>query len=101
MNTIVIKLSLISCFFLLLTVSFAFSQGKGREHKNNSPSGWEKGEKKGWNSDVPPGKENRLKKTGNLKKQKSNLEKPQGAEKDKTNHKNKKLSPTTETHKKK
>jgi heme/copper-type cytochrome/quinol oxidase subunit 1 len=108
MNTNIIKLLFITCLFLVLTVSSAFSQGKGRVHKNNSPSGWEKGEKKGWNSDVPPGEENRFKKKAkkmnkseNFKEQKSNPKKLQEADKNKINHKNKKMSPTIETHKNK
>jgi hypothetical protein len=32
----------------------AYAQGKGRGQKE-TPPGWEKGEKKGWFSDVPPG----------------------------------------------
>jgi len=40
---------------LLLVSSFAFAQGKGKGRRGGKPPGWEKGEKKGWQTDVPPG----------------------------------------------
>ncbi len=39
---------------LFLAGSLALAQGKGKGRGGNPP-GWEKGEKKGWQSDVPPG----------------------------------------------
>lgn len=41
-------------FVVSYTTTAAYAQGKGREQKER-PLGWEKGEKKGWFSDVPPG----------------------------------------------
>ncbi|MBW1766722.1 MAG: hypothetical protein JRJ65_06675 [Deltaproteobacteria bacterium] len=41
--------------FLIGSMSIAKEKGKGR------PSGWDKGEKKGWQGDVPPGQEKKLK----------------------------------------
>ncbi|MBW2169437.1 MAG: hypothetical protein JRG69_09310 [Deltaproteobacteria bacterium] len=38
---------------LFLTTSPVLAKGKGKER----PPGWDKGEKKGWQSDVPPGQE--------------------------------------------
>ncbi|NVM23948.1 MAG: hypothetical protein HWN68_19490 [Desulfobacterales bacterium] len=40
---------------LLLVGSLAFAQGKGRGRTGGKPPGWEKGEKRGWHTDVPPG----------------------------------------------
>ena len=39
---------------ILLAGSMVFAQGKSKG-RGNKPPGWQKGEKKGWNSDVPPG----------------------------------------------
>ncbi len=43
-----------SIFVVISTTIPAYAQGKGRGQKE-IPPGWEKGEKKGWFSDVPPG----------------------------------------------
>ncbi len=40
---------------LLLVSTLAFAQGKGRGRSGGEPPGWEKGEKRGWHTDVPPG----------------------------------------------
>jgi hypothetical protein len=52
------RISVFTAFFivilsLFLVTSLALAKGKGRGGSN--PPGWDKGEKKGWNSDVPPG----------------------------------------------
>ncbi len=39
---------------LLLAGSLALAQGKGKG-RGGKPPGWEKGEKKGWQGDLPPG----------------------------------------------
>ncbi len=48
-------------FILLLSVVFigslAIAQGKGKNQNDDRPAGWDKGKKKGWQSDVPPGQE--------------------------------------------
>jgi len=39
---------------ILLAGSIVFAQDKSKR-RGNKPPGWQKGEKKGWKSDVPPG----------------------------------------------
>lgn len=39
---------------LLLAGPQAMAKGKGQKGNAGTPSGWEKGEKKGWESDAPP-----------------------------------------------
>ena len=84
MFTRLIKVLFIACLSLIFAVSSTFAQGKGRGHNKNSPPGWEEGEKKGWQSDVPPGlekKDEKQKKKRNKsknrkgKKTKSKIEK--------------------------
>ncbi len=52
-----IKVIFIACLSLIFAVSSTFAQGKGKNQNKNRPPGWEEGEKKGWQSDVPPGLE--------------------------------------------
>ena len=42
---------------LLLGSTLALAKGKGKKSSDARPPGWDKGEKKGWQSDVPPGLE--------------------------------------------
>lgn len=42
----------IAGLFFVGTLAFAEGKSKGN---GNRPQGWDKGEKKGWHSDVPPG----------------------------------------------
>ncbi len=53
-------------FFSLLAVVFigssAIAQGKGKGQSGDRPAGWDKGQKEGWQSDVPPGQEEKEKK---------------------------------------
>ena len=65
MCTKLIKVLFIACLSLIFAVSSTFAQGKGRGHNKKRPPGWDEGEKKGWQSDVPPGQE---KKDEKLKK---------------------------------
>ena len=66
-------------FFSLLAVVFigslAIAQGKGKGQSDDRPAGWDKGQKEGWQSNVPPGQEEKEKK----EKKKKNLS---GAEED-------------------
>ena len=58
MDKKLIKVLLIACLSFVFAVSLAFAQGKGKgQNKEDRPQGWEQGEKKGWQSDVPPGLE--------------------------------------------
>ena len=57
MNKKLIKVLLIACLSLIFAVSSAFAGGKAKGHNKNRPPGWDEGEKKGWQSDVPPGQE--------------------------------------------
>ena len=50
---------LVAIGFVLLASSLALAQGKAYG-RNGKPPGWGKGEKKGWQSDVPPGLEKKL-----------------------------------------
>lgn len=47
------------CLSLLLTGLPALAKGKGKGQGIKRPPGWEEGEKRGWQSDVPPGMEHR------------------------------------------
>ena len=40
-----------------LTATWTFAKEKGKGQGDTSPSGWSKGEKKGWKTDVPAGLE--------------------------------------------
>ena len=75
MNKKLIKILFIVCLSYIFAISSAFAQGKGKEHNKNRPPGWEEGEKKGWQSDVPPGQE---KKDEKLKKKTNKSENNQG-----------------------
>ena len=68
-------------FILLLSVVFigslAIAQGKGKNQNDDRPAGWDKGKKKGWQSDVPPGqeeKEEKKKQTKSLSGEEEDLE---------------------------
>ncbi len=50
---------LVAIGFVLLASSLALAQGKA-DGRNGKPPGCGKGEKKGWQSDVPPGLEKKL-----------------------------------------
>jgi hypothetical protein len=45
---------LMATLTLLLAGPQAMAQGKDKKGDAGTPSGWEKGEKKGWEGDVPP-----------------------------------------------
>jgi len=93
-------------FILLLSVVFigslAIAQAKGKNQSGDRPAGWDKGKKKGWQSDVPPGQEEKEEK----KKQKKNLsseeddlednEKEKKEKKEKKQKRNKKAKKTKE-----
>ena len=55
-------------FFSLLTVVFigslaiAQGKGKGQGQSGDRPASWDKGQKEGWQSEVPPGQEEKEKK---------------------------------------
>ena len=49
-----IKVLFIACLSLIFSVSSTFANDKGKGHNKNRPPGWEEGEKKGWQSDIPP-----------------------------------------------
>ncbi|MBW2108784.1 MAG: hypothetical protein JRI36_08980 [Deltaproteobacteria bacterium] len=51
----VVTSCLVFALSLFLTASPALAGGKG--HGRANPHGWDKGQKKGWHSDVPPGLE--------------------------------------------
>lgn len=46
--------SFVAIVSIVLSCSLVLAEGKAKE-RGNKPPGWEKGEKKGWKSDVPPG----------------------------------------------
>ena len=68
MHVTLARASFIIFLLLLLAVPPTFAKGKAKGQTKQSPSGWEEGEKKGWESDVPPGQE---KKANRVKKRKS------------------------------
>ncbi len=57
-NQRLLKTTFVMVIVLIFAISFltrpAYAQGKGKGQKE-TPPGWEKGEKKEWSSDVPPG----------------------------------------------
>ena len=77
-GTIMLKRIIIILFILLLSVVFigspAIAQGKGKSQNGDRPAGWDKGKKKGWQSDVPPGQEEKEEKKKNLSGEEENLE---------------------------
>lgn len=56
LKSLKVVLVIVMCLIFILNPAMiiAYAQGKGQGQKER-PSGWEKGEKKGWLSDVPPG----------------------------------------------
>ena len=83
-------------FFSLLAVVFigslAIAQGKDKGQSGDRPAGWDNGRKKGWQSEVPPGqeeKEEKKKKKKNLSGEEEDLEGKQ-IEKEKKEKKEKK-----------
>ena len=80
-------------FFSLLAVVFigslAIAQGKGKGQSGDRPAGWDKGQKEGWQSDVPQGQEEKEKKRKNLSGAEEDLEDKQ-IEKEKKEKKEKK-----------
>jgi len=65
----IIKILFILLLSVVFTGSLAIAQGKGKNQSGDRPAGWDKGKKKGWQSDVPPGQEEKEEK----KKQPKNL----------------------------
>jgi hypothetical protein len=57
MNKRIIKIFFIAFLSIIFANSLAIDQCKGKGHSKNKPPGWDKGEKKGWQSDIPPGLE--------------------------------------------
>ncbi|MGD8368453.1 MAG: hypothetical protein PVG78_12495, partial [Desulfobacterales bacterium] len=50
---------LLSAMISLLIAAPAGAKGKGKGGGQDRPYGWDQGEKRGWKSDTPPGRENR------------------------------------------
>jgi len=92
-GTIMLKRIIIILFILLLSVVFigspAIAQGKGKSQNDDRPAGWDKGKKQGWQSDVPPGQEEKEEKKKKLSGEEENLEDTQ-KEKEKKEKKEKK-----------
>ncbi len=67
----------IVCLFFVGSLDFAEGKSKG---PGDRPPGWDKGEKKGWNSDVPPGLEKKetKEKVKKEKKEKKKKDKDKG-----------------------
>lgn len=79
------RVLLFASFLIFLTGSFlmplgdAVAKGKGKgpdksQGPSERPPGWDKGEKKGWDSDVPPGLEGKWKEEGREQKGESGRE---------------------------
>lgn len=71
MNKKVIKVLFIACLSFVFAFSLSYAKEKGKGKNKNKPPGWDQGEKKGWQSDIPQAKtrkmESKRKKEINLK----------------------------------
>jgi hypothetical protein len=56
MHTTLARVLFIIFLSLIFVIPSSFAKGKGHK-KHDGPKGWEQGEKKGWESDVPPRQE--------------------------------------------
>ena len=77
MKNRIIKNFLIAFLSIIFISTLAVSDDKGEENDKKTPPGWEKGEKKGWQSDKPPGLDE---KNGKAKKNTNKSEKKQKME---------------------
>ena len=51
----ILKIFAIFLLSAVFTSALTFAQSERKEQGSDHPAGWEKGNKKGWDSDVPPG----------------------------------------------
>ena len=72
MHTAIARVLFIIFLSLIFVIPSSFAKGKGHK-KHDGPKGWEQGEKKGWESNVPPRQE---KKDGKTEKSQSKHQKP-------------------------
>lgn len=76
----------------IIALPSSFAKGKGH-NKKSSPPGWEHGEKKGWESDTPPGLErntDKVKKNQSEHKEWKDKNKNKNRKSDKSNNGNRK-----------
>ena len=57
MNKKLINVLFIACLSFIFAISLSYAQGKGKGQNKKRPPGWVQGEKKGWQSDIPPGQD--------------------------------------------
>jgi len=85
----IIKILFILLLSVVFTGSLAVAQGKGKNQSGDRPAGWDKGKKKGWQSDVPPGQEEKEEKKKNLPGEEGDLEDNEKEKKEKKEKKQK------------
>ncbi len=86
MHTAIARVLFIIFLSLIFIIPSSFAKGKGHK-KHDGPKGWEQGEKKGWESDVPPRQE---KKDGKTEKIQSKHQKKKKLKKQQKPNENKK-----------
>ena len=57
-----IKILITICLSIVFIGSIAMAQNNDTDQSGDNPPGWDKGKKEGWQSDVPPGQEEKEKK---------------------------------------
>jgi hypothetical protein len=70
----IIKILFVSLLAVVFIGSSAIAQGKGKGQSGNRPAGWDNGQKEGWQSEVPPGQEEKEKKRKNISGEEEDLE---------------------------
>ena len=70
----IIKVLFVSLLAVVFIGSSAIAQGKGKGQSGDRPAGWDKGQKEGWQEDVPPGQEEKEKKRKNISDEEEDLE---------------------------
>jgi hypothetical protein len=73
MNKKVINVVFIACLSFVFAFSLSYAKDKGKGKNKNKPPGWDQGEKKGWQSDIPPGQD---KKDGKQKEKRNKTSEP-------------------------
>ena len=90
-NRMILLWIIVIFLFCSFNATFVFAKGGGKGHGSSGSHGWKQGKKKGWNTDVAPGIENKgedWKPSGliegkEIQKENKNVEKRQEKEQEK------------------